>query len=130
MLDGKRWYRTGDLALRDPLGCFHCLGRIDNQVKVLGYRVELEEIDAHLRVASGVDVVGSVAWPLTDGMARGVVSFVGASTIDAEGIIEVLKTRIPPYMLPNRIIFLEKMPLNQNGKVDRGALRQLLEDDA
>ena len=53
-LNGKRWYRTGDLALRDAAGRFHCLGRIDNQVKVLGYRVELEEIDA--RVGGAIDV--------------------------------------------------------------------------
>ena len=129
-LNGKRWYRTGDLALRDTAGRFHCLGRIDNQVKVLGYRVELEEIDAHLRVVSGADVVGSVAWPLADGMASGIVSFVDASAIAAERIIDLLKTRVPPYMLPNRIIFLKKMPLNPNGKVDRGTLRQLLEDAA
>jgi len=129
-LNGKRWYRTGDLALRDTTGRFHCLGRIDNQVKVLGYRVELEEIDAHLRVVSGADVVGSVAWPLADGMASGIVSFVDASAIAAERIIDLLKTRVPPYMLPNRIIFLKKMPLNPNGKVDRGTLRQLLEDAA
>ena len=126
-LDGKRWYRTGDLALRDATGCFHCLGRIDNQVKVLGYRVELEEIDAHLRVASGADVVGSVAWPQADGMASGIVSFVGASTVDAEQVIDALKKRLPPYMLPSRVIALETMPLSSSGKVDRRALRQLLD---
>ncbi|HET7062055.1 MAG TPA: amino acid adenylation domain-containing protein [Nitrosospira sp.] len=128
-LNGKRWYRTGDRAIRDAAGRFHCLGRIDNQVKVLGYRVELEEIDAHLRVVSGADVVGSVAWPLADGMASGIVSFVDTSEIAAERIIDLLKTRVPPYMLPNRIIFLKKMPLNPNGKVDRSTLRQLLEND-
>jgi amino acid adenylation domain-containing protein len=129
-LNDKRWYRTGDLALRDTAGRFHCLGRIDNQVKVLGYRVELEEIDAHLRVVSGADVVGSVAWPLADGLASGIVSFVGTSDIAAERIIDLLKTRVPPYMLPNRIIFLKKMPLNPNGKVDRSTLRKLLDDAA
>jgi amino acid adenylation domain-containing protein len=127
VLGGKRWYRTGDMALRDRAGGFHCLGRIDNQIKVLGYRVELEEIDAHLRFVSGADVVGSVAWPLTDGMARGIVGFVGASIIDADRMTDALKNRVPPYMIPNRIIALEKMPLNSSGKVDRRALRQMLE---
>lgn len=130
VVNGKRWYRTGDLALRDAEGRFHCLGRIDNQVKVLGYRVELEEIDAHLRVVSGADVVGSVAWPLTNGMASGIVSFVSTSVMGPEHIIDLLKARIPPYMLPNRVIFLNKMPLNSNGKVDRSTLRRLLEDPA
>jgi amino acid adenylation domain-containing protein len=126
---GRRWYRTGDLALRDSAGNFHCLGRIDNQVKVMGYRVELEEIDAHLRVVSGADLVGSVAWPLADGMARGIVSFVGARAIDAGQVIGDLKTRLPAYMIPARVIALESLPLNSSGKVDRRALRQILEGE-
>jgi D-alanine--poly(phosphoribitol) ligase subunit 1 len=128
--DGKRWYLTGDLAQRDDSGTFHCLGRIDNQVKVLGYRVELEEIDAHLRLVSGADVVGSIAWPLVDGMARAIVCFVGATTIDEAAIIADLKARIPPYMVPNRVIALASMPLNQSGKVDRHALRLWLAQDS
>jgi len=47
------WYLSGDLAREDEEGVFHHLGRTDNQVKVLGYRIELEEIDAHLRVITG-----------------------------------------------------------------------------
>ncbi len=128
--DGKRWYLTGDLAIKDAAGTLHCLGRIDNQVKVMGYRVELEEVDAHLRLTSGADVVGSVAWPLVDGMARGIVSFIGAPTINGAGVIADLKLRIPPYMVPSRVIALEKMPLNQSGKVDRNALRQWLVGEA
>ena len=128
--DGKRWYLTGDLAIRDAAGTFHCLGRIDNQVKVMGYRVELEEVDAHLRLTSGADVVGSIAWPLVDGMAHGIVSFIGAPTINGAGVIADLKTRIPSYMVPSRVIALEKMPLNQSGKVDRNALRLWLDRDA
>ncbi len=130
LLEGRRWYRTGDLALCDELGRFHCLGRIDNQVKVLGYRVELEEIDSHLRMVCGSDIVGSVAWPLADGMARGIVSFVNAASIDAPRTLEALKSRLPPYMLPSRIIALNALPLSANGKVDRKALRQLLDTQA
>ncbi|WBS00875.1 amino acid adenylation domain-containing protein [Pseudoduganella sp. SL102] len=127
LLDGQRWYRTGDLALRDGMGRFHCLGRIDNQVKVLGYRVELEEIEAHLRSVSGADIVAAVAWPLADGMARGIVGFVGAAAVDAAAIIDALRTRLPAYMLPGRVIALAHMPLGSSGKVDRRALRQLLD---
>jgi non-ribosomal peptide synthetase component F len=127
--DGKRWYRTGDLAMQDATGRFHCLGRMDNQVKVFGYRIELEEIDAQLRMVSGVDLVGSVAWPLVDGTGRGIVSFVGVPGINSESIIKALKNRLPAYMVPNRIIVLQNLPLSASGKVDRQALRRLLENE-
>lgn len=128
--NGQRWYRTGDLAVRDASGCFHCLGRIDNQVKVRGYRVELEEIDTHLRIVCGANLVGSVAWPRANGVAHGIVGFVQASRVDSEQVIAALKTRLPSYMVPNRVVALTQMPLNSNGKVDRAALRRLLEDRA
>jgi acyl-CoA synthetase (AMP-forming)/AMP-acid ligase II len=60
-------------------------------------------------------------------MARGVVAFIGASDIDPEKIISVLKTKIPAYMVPNRVIAMDIMPLNTSGKVDRKALRNMLE---
>ena len=128
-IDGKRWYRTGDLALRDSAGRFHCLGRIDNQVKILGHRIELDEIDAHLRHVSGADLVSAVAWPLVQGMpgtAHGIVAFVGAPAIDHEQVASALKARIPAYMLPRRVIAMPDLPLNAGGKVDRHALRRLL----
>jgi acyl-coenzyme A synthetase/AMP-(fatty) acid ligase len=127
VLAGKRWYRTGDLAMRDAAGVFHCYGRVDNQVKVRGHRVELEEVDAHLRTVTNADVVGTVAWPVLDGNAQGLVAFVGATSIDAAEVVSGLARKLAPYMVPNRIVALAQMPLNQNGKVDRMALRQLLE---
>jgi D-alanine--poly(phosphoribitol) ligase subunit 1 len=125
---GKRWYLTGDIAMRDSAGTFHWLGRMDNQIKVLGHRVELEEIDAHLRVVADADLAATVAWPSVDGAAQGLVAFVGAKTIEDGQIIRALKARLPPYMIPSRIFPLENMPLNTNGKVDRKALRQILEN--
>jgi amino acid adenylation domain-containing protein len=110
IINEERWYRSGDLALQDKDGRYHCLGRIDNQVKVLGYRVELEEIDAHLRRVVGAALVGSVAWPVLDGMARGIVSFVGAISVEAEAIKQELVQHIPSYMIPHRIIALKHMP--------------------
>lgn len=126
VIEGKRWYRTGDLALRDASGRFHCLGRIDNQVKILGHRIELDEVDAHLRHASGADLVGAVAWPLVDGAAHGIVAFVGAPAINDEEVIDALKARLPAYMMPRRVIAMQDLPLNAGGKVDRLALRRLL----
>ena len=132
-LGNTRWYRTGDLAVCDAQGVFHCLGRIDNQVKIMGYRVELEEIEAHLRAASGVELVAAVAWPVADGIAKGSVGFIGASagqSVDQAAIITRMKHSLPAYMVPNRIVALEAMPLNTSGKVDRRALLARLQDGA
>lgn len=126
-IDGQRWYLTGDLALRDAAGIFHCLGRIDNQVKILGHRIELEEIDTHLRAVCHADVVGTVAWPLVDGAAQGLVAFIGAPVVDVGLVLAALRERLPAYMLPERLIALENMPFNPSGKVDRAALRRWLE---
>lgn len=126
VLKGKRWYLTGDFAVRDLSGVFHCLGRIDNQIKVSGYRIELEEIDAALRQVSGRDLVGTVAWPIVDGAPKGIVGFVAGSPIDSAELTVALKQKLPPYMVPNRVIALEIIPLNSSGKVDRRALAELL----
>ena len=127
-LRGKRWYLTGDLAMQDSSGTFHCLGRIDNQVKVLGHRIELEEIDTHLRSVTNANIVATVAYPVADGAAQGLVAFIGSLLIDTQQIIAALKARLPYYMVPNRIVALEDIPFNQSGKVDRRALQQFLED--
>ena len=126
VLNGKRWYLTGDFAVRDPSGVFHCLGRIDNQIKVSGYRIELEEIDAALRQVSGRDLVGTVAWPIVDGAPKGIVGFVAGSPIDHAELTAALKQKLPPYMVPNLVIALEIIPLNSSGKVDRRALTDFL----
>jgi len=126
-LDGRRWYLTGDLSMRDASGTFHCFGRIDNQVKVLGYRVELEEVDAHLRQVTDRPVAAAVAWPVMDGAAQGVVGFVCGPGLDERQTLQALKARLPTYMVPSRVLAIETMPVNASGKVDRRALRQMLE---
>ncbi len=126
-IDGERWYLTGDRAMRDADGDLHWLGRIDHLVKILGHRVELEEIDAHLRAVCGTALAGSVAWPQAADGATGAVAFVGRREADPERIREALRARLPAYMVPTRVIALDALPLNANGKVDRGALRRMLE---
>jgi amino acid adenylation domain-containing protein len=130
MIDGERWYLTGDLGLEDEDGLFHHHGRIDNQVKVLGNRVELEEVEMHLRLASASDHVATVAWPISDGAARGIVGFVSNSALGAEAIKDDLRKRLPSYMVPSAIHHLPDLPLNGNGKVDRKALVSWLDAEA
>ena len=128
-VEGKRWYRTGDLVYRDKAGVFHHLGRIDNQVKVLGNRVELEEVEAHLREIVGTGSVAAVAWPWEDGRAMGIVAFLCAQGVSREAVREEMKRRVPNYMVPGRIVELEEMPVSSSsGKVDRKLLAKMLEE--
>jgi amino acid adenylation domain-containing protein len=127
-LDGARWYRTGDLAFEDAAGIFHHLGRIDNQVKILGNRVELEEVEAHLREITGTDSVAAVAWPLTDGRAAGIVAFHCAPGVTRDQIREEMKKRVPDYMIPKRVHLLDALPLGSSGKIDRKALVRMLDE--
>ncbi len=129
VLRGKRWYRTGDLVYRDETGAFHHLGRIDNQVKVLGNRVELEEVEAHLRAAAGTDLAVAIAWPVTNDRASGIVAFLCNSRVDATATLEALRKRVPGYMIPREIRELEAMPLLSSGKIDRNALFRQLEEE-
>lgn len=122
------WYRTGDLVQQDSPGCMYYLSRIDDQVKIRGYRAELQEIEGVLREACGTDHVASVAWPVRDGSAEGVVAFVsGLKGLDEGKALEYCRTCLPSYMVPNKIYTLEALPLNFNGKVDRKGLIRMLE---
>jgi D-alanine--poly(phosphoribitol) ligase subunit 1 len=128
MIGGDRWYKTGDLARRDADGVFHYLGRIDNQVKVLGYRVELEDIESHLREVSGCDTVAAVAWPIQGASAAGIVAFVVNYEGSPEDLKLAMRQRLAAYMCPTRVHVVRALPMNNNGKVDRRKLRALLED--
>lgn len=122
----QRWYFTGDLAIEDPCGTFHHLGRIDNQVKVSGHRVELEEIDSILREAAESDAVAAVPWPIEDGTARGIVAFVCQSEQGAGEMRAYMQKQLPAHMVPRRIILTDTLPYTLNGKVDRKALIEKL----
>jgi len=126
MIDGKTWYLTGDLTRQDEFGVFHHLGRIDNQVKIFGQRVELEEVEAHLRSVSGSEDVVAVAWPIIDGMVTGIVAFVSGVSQTPKELLDLLRLKLPSYMLPRHIVQLPELPLNPSGKVDRKALVESL----
>lgn len=121
------WYLTGDLGYQDARGVFHHLGRIDNQVKVSGHRVELEEVDAALREAAGCEAAAAVAWPIEHGSARGLVGFVCGAVLPTSEIRTHLIGRLPAHMVPKQILHLEALPYTLNGKVDRRALAATLD---
>ncbi|MGV3548794.1 AMP-binding protein [Rhizobium sp.] len=125
-IDGVRWYLTGDLGMRDDNGVFHHLGRTDNQVKIKGNRIELEEVETHLRRAAASEIVAVVAWPVVDGSAQGLVGFC-ASRQTADAISVSMAETLPRYMVPTRIDILDALPVNINGKIDRRALADRLD---
>lgn len=121
------WYRTGDLVRQDERECLYYLGRRDFQVKISGYRVELQEIDLVLREAARTELAVAIPWPLSEGSASGIVGVVSGSdsSLDAE-IIAACQTRLPRYMVPTRIYHFAQIPLNVNGKIDRGKITEML----
>ena len=126
-IDGKTWYRTGDLVVVDELGSYHHLGRIDNQVKVLGHRIELGEVESHLSAICGTDAVAAVAWPVEHGSARGIAAFHCMEGLSAQVIRDKMALRVPRYMVPQQVRRLERIPLTEQGKIDRASLRAMLE---
>jgi len=121
------YYRTGDRVRRPAPGKpLVYLGRVDNQIKIQGYRVELGEVEAILRQEAGVDVAIAIGWPLTTSGADGIVGFVGADRGDTAAIRERVIGRLPPYMHPSEVRLVSEFPLNANGKVDRKALQAML----
>jgi amino acid adenylation domain-containing protein len=124
---GEVYYRTGDRVRRPAPGRpLVYLGRVDNQIKIQGYRVELGEIEAILRQEAGVDVAIAIGWPLTASGADGIVGFIGADECDTAAIRERVIARLPPYMHPSELRCVREFPLNANGKVDRKALQAML----
>jgi acyl-CoA synthetase (AMP-forming)/AMP-acid ligase II len=96
---------------------------MDHQVKIRGYRVELQEIEAVLRRACGTEQVVSVAWPVENGSADGVVAFVaGVAALDVSRALDHCSKILPGYMVPRKIYLCDEMPLNANGKIDRARL--------
>ncbi len=123
------WYRTGDMARIDERGCLFFLGRIDHQVKIRGYRVELQEVEAVLRKICETDQVVSLAWPVHNGSAEGIVAFIsGVNTLDPERVLNSCSELLPAYMVPKRLYTIDELPLNANGKIDRPRLSRLIEE--
>ncbi|QKJ77919.1 non-ribosomal plipastatin synthetase PpsC [Bacillus subtilis] len=119
---GDRLYRTGDLARWLPDGTIEYVGRIDDQVKVRGYRVELGEIESALRQIDGVKEAAVLARTAQTGSKElfGYIS-VKAGT-NAEQVRSLLARSLPNYMIPAYIIEMENLPLTSNGKLNRKAL--------
>jgi amino acid adenylation domain-containing protein len=119
--NGRQFYRTGDLCKTDQAGNFLYLGRIDNQAKIDGHRVELEEIEFHARVFCG-DKQAIAAVNTSDAGFNSILLFIESEKDLKNGLEDHLKKHLPDYMIPKEIITVSLFPLNSNGKIDRKAL--------
>jgi D-alanine--poly(phosphoribitol) ligase subunit 1 len=128
---GQRAYKTGDLGrFHDDLLFFE--GRIDEQIKLSGYRIELGDVEANLRKLATVrDAV--VIPVIKNGAAQSLAAFVLLRARDqlsdfhlAHSLRTQLSERLPAYMLPRKFVFLDAFPMTTNGKVHRAALARSL----
>jgi len=121
-----RLYKTGDLARYLPDGAIEFLGRLDHQVKVRGFRIELGEIETalarHPAVREVVVVARETARANGDKQLVAYLSLHAAQSVTTSELRSFLQKTLPDYMLPGAFVFLEALPLNPNGKVDRRQL--------
>jgi amino acid adenylation domain-containing protein len=122
------YYRTGD-RVRRPVdgGPLTHLGRFDFQIKVLGHRVELGEIESVVRKLSGLEGVVAVGWPLTSSGCSGIEVFLEGQVKQPESLRNGTAAILPDYMVPKRFHCMDRLPRNANGKFDRKAMLQMLE---
>jgi amino acid adenylation domain-containing protein len=122
------FYRTGDRVRRPANGGpLTFLGRMDQQVKVQGYRVELGEIESSLREVPGVESAVAVGWPSAADGPQGIAAFIIGRDLEPTAVRANLLARLQGYAIPQIIRVLPALPLTANGKVDRQALRALLD---
>ncbi|MFF1832857.1 AMP-binding protein [Streptomyces sp. NPDC058231] len=120
--DAEHYYRTGDRVGVEGGQLVH-LGRLDDQVKIRGHRVELGEVEAAMRKLPQVSQAVAVT-ATRDGLTELVACYTG-QLAPRRDLLRALRGTLPIHLVPRRFLHLEFLPLNSNGKADRGALREL-----
>ncbi|WP_024769153.1 AMP-binding protein [Aquimarina macrocephali] len=121
-----RFYKTGDLCSKDKVGDILYLGRVDFQAKIQGFRVELSEIEFHVK--EKLNKTNAVAVTFTNTIQNTEIGLVIESgKFDHKNLLNHLKTKLPGYMIPTKVKFVQNFPLNTNGKIDRNRLMTLFD---
>lgn len=120
-IGGGRYYRTGDHAHQDADGLLHFRGRVDGQVKIRGHRIEIAEVTSAVHAVAGVrDAYVRVAGDTVQD--KRLVAYLVAPGTDEAAVRAELAAALPDYLQPDQFVWLDRLPLNTNGKVDLSAL--------
>ena len=115
-------YKTGDLVRRKMNGDIEFLGRIDDQVKIAGFRIELAELEAISLEYAQVQFAKAIVKADQTGGKQIILYLHSAEAIDQDTLKELLRQHLPDYMIPAQIIALEEIPLTSNGKLNKKLL--------
>lgn len=124
--DGTCYYRSGDLCFYGEGGNINFVGRKDSQVKINGFRIELSEIEFHARQFLGDTLVLVLAYTNSEG-TQSLAMFIEAKEQDSQALKDYLASKMPSYMIPTNIIYVEKFPVNSSNKIDRSALKKMIQ---
>lgn len=127
-VDGKniRFYHTGDLCYKDEDGDIMYSGRLDHQAKIQGFRVEMGEIEYHARefMGGGINVV-CLAFDNKDALTE-IAMFIESKEFNPDEMLAYMRTKMPSYMIPTRLLYVPEFQLNMNGKIDKNILKSLI----
>src|SRR5213594_1064371 len=123
--EGQRLYRSGDYGRWLPEGKLEFLGRRDTQVKISGFRIEIGEIENTLLRLPGVSEAAVVVAERADRSKQLVAFYSGERSLDADALRNQLRESLPKYMVPSAFHWRRRLPLTDNGKIDRKALTAL-----
>lgn len=118
----KKWFLTGDYCYQDKEGVFHYLYRLDNQCKILGQRIELDEIEHYLRKLLKTSNVVVMIIPAENYPRTQIIAVIDVEEVDVLLLKSQLKKYLPNYMIPEQIIYMDSLIYNVNGKLDRELL--------
>ena len=124
--DGVVWYRSGDICYKDADGDIMYSGRLDQQAKIQGFRVEMGEIEWHAREFLNDKNVVCMAFDNKDGLTE-IAMFIESEEFDSNEMIAYMRTKMPSYMIPTRLFYVPVFPLNANDKTDKVKLKTMIQ---
>ena len=126
-IEGQRWFLTGDIVERHG-GVYFCKGRLDSQIKLSGYRIELMDIEVNIKRFQGVDeAVCFVTERGEKKILTAAIRLQSRDGFDMNQLKDFLKREMPGYMVPAKYHLVDEIPVNKNGKIDRRGIKVLLQ---